>query len=46
MLDKPSNAEDEYFAREDIEKKRKLAFQQARQIAEAAARGASRSCTT
>ncbi|HSP20320.1 MAG TPA: zf-TFIIB domain-containing protein [Myxococcaceae bacterium] len=29
MLDKPSNAEDEYFAREDVEKKRKLAFQQA-----------------
>lgn len=34
MLDKPSNAEDEYFAREDIEKKRKLAFQQAQILAE------------
>ena len=29
MLNKPSSAEDEYFAREDVEKKRKLAFQQA-----------------
>ncbi|MFZ5470206.1 MAG: zf-TFIIB domain-containing protein [Myxococcota bacterium] len=28
-LDKPSSLEDEYFAREEIEKKRKLALQQA-----------------
>jgi uncharacterized protein len=34
MLDKPSKEEDEYFAREDIEKKRKLAFQQAQVMAE------------
>jgi len=34
MLDKPSREEDEYFAREDIEKKRKLAFQQAQVTAE------------
>ena len=34
MLDKPSSAEDEYFAREDIEKKRKLAFQQSQVLAE------------
>ena len=32
MLNKPSSAEDEYFAREDVEKKRKLAFQQAEVI--------------
>ncbi len=30
--DKPSNTEDEYFAREDIEKKRKLALQQAAEL--------------
>lgn len=30
-LDKPSNTEEEYFAREEIEKKRKLALQQASQ---------------
>jgi uncharacterized protein len=29
-FDKPSNTEDEYFAREEIEKKRKLALEQAR----------------
>ena len=34
MLDKPSMDEDEYFAREDIEKKRKLAYQQAHVMAE------------
>jgi len=34
MLDKPSKDEDEYFAREDVEKKRKLAFQQAQVMAE------------
>ena len=34
MLDKPSKDEDEYFAREDIEKKRKLAYQQAQVMAE------------
>ena len=34
MLDKPSREEDEYFAREDIEKKRKLAYQQAHVMAE------------
>jgi hypothetical protein len=28
-FDKPSNTEEEYFAREDIEKKRKLALEQA-----------------
>ena len=33
-LDKPSTLEDEYFAREDIEKKRKLALDQARETAE------------
>lgn len=32
-FDKPSSTEDEYFAREDIEKKRKLALQQAEQMA-------------
>src|SRR5215217_6427863 len=32
-LDKPSTLEDEYFAREDIEKKRKLALQQAEETA-------------
>ena len=31
---KPSKDEDEYFAREDVEKKRKLAFQQAQVMAE------------
>ncbi|MGA9525155.1 MAG: zf-TFIIB domain-containing protein [Myxococcaceae bacterium] len=30
-FEKPSNTEDEYFAREDIEKKRKLALEQAKQ---------------
>lgn len=30
-FDKPSNTEEEYFAREEIEKKRKLAIQQAAQ---------------
>lgn len=30
-FEKPSNTEDEYFAREDIEKKRKLAFKQAQE---------------
>ena len=34
MLDKPSREEDEYFAREDVEKKRKLAYQQAQVMAE------------
>jgi len=34
MLDKPSKEEDEYFAREDVEKKRKLAYQQAQVMAE------------
>jgi hypothetical protein len=34
MLNKPSSAEDEYFAREDVEKKRKLAFQQAQLLSE------------
>ena len=33
-LDKPSTLEDEYFAREDIEKKRKLALDQAHETAE------------
>ena len=32
--DKPSTLEDEYFAREDIEKKRKLAFEQSRATAQ------------
>ena len=32
-LDKPSSTEEEYFAREDIEKKRKLALQQAEAMA-------------
>jgi hypothetical protein len=31
--DKPSNTEEEYFAREEIEKKRKLALQQAAETA-------------
>ena len=31
-FDKPSSTEEEYFAREDIEKKRKLALQQAEQM--------------
>src|SRR4051812_22940392 len=30
--DKPSNTEDEYFAREEIEKKRKLALKQAEEL--------------
>lgn len=30
--DKPSNTEEEYFAREEIEKKRKLALQQAEEM--------------
>ncbi len=34
-FDKPSNTEDEYFAREDIEKKRKLALEQAAQTQQA-----------
>jgi uncharacterized protein len=34
MLDKPSKEEDAYFAREDVEKKRKLAYQQAEVMAE------------
>lgn len=34
-FDKPSNTEDEYFAREEIEKKRKLALEQSRQTADA-----------
>jgi hypothetical protein len=33
-FEKPSNVEDEYFAREDIEKKRALAFKQKEQTAE------------
>jgi uncharacterized protein len=33
-LGKPSNTEDEYFAREEIEKKRKLALQQASELAQ------------
>jgi uncharacterized protein len=32
-FEKPSSTEDEYFAREDIEKKRKLALQQSEQLA-------------
>lgn len=32
-LDKPSSTEEEYFAREEIEKKRKLALQQAQSLA-------------
>jgi hypothetical protein len=32
-FDKPSSTEEEYFAREEIEKKRKLALQQAEQMA-------------
>lgn len=32
-LEKPHKLEDEYFAREEIEKKRKLALQQAEQLA-------------
>ncbi|MDC0714042.1 zf-TFIIB domain-containing protein [Stigmatella sp. ncwal1] len=32
-FDKPSSTEDEYFAREDIEKKRKLALEQTEQLA-------------
>ena len=32
-LNKPSSTEEEYFAREDIEKKRKLALEQAEQMA-------------
>ena len=32
-FDKPSQHEDEYFAREDIEKKRKLALEQAQELA-------------
>ena len=32
-LDKPSSTEEEYFAREEIEKKRKLALQQAEEMA-------------
>ncbi len=31
-IDKPSNQEDEYFAREDVEKKRRLALQQAAEL--------------
>ena len=46
MLDKPSKEEDEYFAREEIEKKRKLAYQQAQVMAEPAEGGAQASCTT
>lgn len=34
-FDKPSNTEDDYFAREDIEKKRKLAMEQADATAQA-----------
>ena len=34
-FEKPSNTEDEYFAREDIEKKRRLALEQAQQTAAA-----------
>ncbi len=33
-LDKPSSTEEEYFAREEIEKKRKLALQQSQSLAE------------
>lgn len=32
-FEKPSSTEEEYFAREDIEKKRKLALEQAEQMA-------------
>ena len=32
--DKPSSTEEEYFAREEIEKKRKLALQQSQSLAE------------
>lgn len=32
-FDKPSSTEEEYFAREEIEKKRKLALQQAEEMA-------------
>jgi len=32
-FDKPSSTEEEYFAREDIEKKRKLALQQSEELA-------------
>ena len=32
-LDKPSSTEEEYFAREDIEKKRKLALKQSEELA-------------
>lgn len=32
-IDKPTNLEDDYFAREDVEKKRKLALQQADELA-------------
>jgi len=34
MLNKPSREEDEYFAREDVEKKRKLAYEQHRVLDE------------
>lgn len=34
-FDKPSNNEDDYFAREDLEKKRKLALEQSRATADA-----------
>jgi protein-arginine kinase activator protein McsA len=34
-FEKPSNTEEEYFAREEIEKKRKLALQQADELAQA-----------
>ena len=33
MADKPSNQEEDYFAREEIEKKRKLALKQAEELA-------------
>ena len=33
-FEKPSNLEDEYFAREDIEKKHKLAVKQAKEMAD------------
>jgi uncharacterized protein len=33
--EKPSNTEEEYFAREEIEKKRKLALKQAEELAQA-----------
>ncbi len=33
-FDKPSNTEEEYFAREEIEKKRKLALQQSAELQE------------